>query len=293
MVFDYARLKQRWINERVNEHQRAEAIEQLAEELEYHITESFDTLPELTITARDVSYTKNIEYHTDKITVELAPLPLEGDAEIFGEHALQGRLFGFHQGSEGDLRVYLSTGDAPRQLMGGVYTPLLSVSIDSAEIRLSEEDTTKQQYELKRYIAEQAQEYDQDTRTRIAVLYSLIEEKTGGPVVTLRSCSPVLADIARDKEVTQQVVDALLEMICLNLHLDGPHTIHASSYREVITVRPIPSYKAQPGPVQFENVIPEVGLIGETASRGMGLFFIHNEAAVQIPVQYITSMYKS
>ena len=182
MVFDYARLKQRWINERVNEHQRAEAIEQLAEELEYHITESFDTLPELTITARDVSYTKNIEYHTDKITVELAPLPLEGDAEIFGEHALQGRLFGFHQGSEGDLRVYLSTGDAPRQLMGGIYTPLLSVSIDSAEIRLSEEDTTKQQYELKRYIAEQAQEYDQDTRTRIAVLYSLIEEKTGGPV---------------------------------------------------------------------------------------------------------------
>lgn len=292
-IFEYAKLKLAWIHDRVNQAQWPEAVDHLAEELEYHVTDAFDRLPDITVTAEDVMYTKRIDIQADKIFVQVAPVPLEGDAALYGEHTIQGRLFGFYCDPDGELRVYVSIGDLPRQLPGGIYTPLLSVSLEDAEIRLSEVSVAEKRDELKTYIAEQSHGYSQETRTLITVLYDIVDQKQCGVILSLQSCSPLIADIARQKEVSPQTVDALLELVNLSLDLGGMHTIQASSYREVITVRPIPSYKAQAGPVEFTNVSPELGLIGETASRGLGLFFIHNDSAVQIPVQYITKMFKN
>jgi hypothetical protein len=45
--------------------------------------------------------------------------------------------------------------------------------------------------------------------------------------------------------------------------------------------------------VTFNDIVPQLDLIGESANKGLGLFFLNNDKAVQIPVQYITSIYKT
>lgn len=292
-LFGFAMYKQRWIRNRVHLSERPQAIDHLAEELEQHVTSVFESLPELSIIAQDVHYTKRIRQQNGTFVIDTAPLPLQGDAEVFGEHNFQATYRAFHRGVNDDLRVYVDVGDSPRHLMGGIYTPLLSVAVEGSTIALTETKIAARVGERREYIANQSKEYSVETKTLIALLDDLIDSQTAGRTMTLQACSAIIAQISRQKEVTPQVIDALMEVMTLQIELDEPNDIHTSAHREVITVQPIPAYKAKAGPTHFKRVVPELGLIGETANRGLGLFFLYNDAAVQVPVQYITSLYKS
>lgn len=285
-------MKQRWIFDRVNETQRTEAIEFLAEELEHHVTESFDSLPELVITSPDICYTRSIDMQPERVMIEMAPLPFDGDAKLFGEHTLSGRLYGFHQDTvNGGLRVYVSIGDAPRQLTGGIYTPLLSVDLATSDIKLAEVSFNERLHDIKGYVLEQSESYSEETKMLINVLCNVIEQQVGGPALTLQAASPLMVAIAKKQETTPQVIDALLEMTTVCLKLDQAHTLEASSYREVLTDNTVKSYKPQTGPIQFERIVTKPVLIGDTASRGIGLFLVQDATGYEIPVQYITKMF--
>ncbi len=292
-LFTYAQMKQQWLKDRVHETQLPDAIDHLADELEQYVTGAFTSLPELTIVSQDVHYTREISGRGSRHSIESGPLPFEGDAALFGEHALRATLFGFHQGTDHDLRVYVSNDDEVRQFMGGIYTPLLSVGVEGSEIRLAEVSTAEQLDERGAYVREQLAEYGTVTSELVRELLKALNEPDLTAIRKLHNTSHVIAEIARHTETSQQFVDALIDIIFLKLGLNVPHDIQTSSHRVVITERPVTSYKAKQGPTHFTGVIPQLGLIGETANRGLGLFFLKDESAVQIPVQYITSMYRS
>jgi hypothetical protein len=293
-LFSYAAKKQQWIRERMSEHQIPDAIDYLAEELEAYATNVFmGGAPELAITSRDVYYTREINGQGSARLIEMSPLPLNGDAELYGEHTIQGRLYGFHRGEGNDIRTYVEIGDGVRQFMGGVYTPLLSVGVEGSEIRLAEYSTIEKLEELGEYINEQLKHYTSGSKMLVAELLRGLNEKKEVAVKRLHDSSPVIAGIARQEEVTPQFIEALMEIIKLKLKLDTPHDIQTTLYREVITEWPTASYKAQKGPVTFNDIVPQLDLIGESANKGLGLFFLNNDKAVQIPVQYITSIYKT
>lgn len=292
-LFRYARDKQRWLQERVSEHQLPDAINHLVDELEQYATSAFDTMPEITIASPDVQYTRDISGSGTRRVIESGPLPFEGDAALFGEHALRATLFGFHQGDDTDLRIYASLNDGIRQFMGGIYTPLLSVGVEGSEIHLTEFGNAEQLEERGVYVQEQLPGYDEAVRALVTDILRTLNDSQTSAAKKLHNTSKNMAAIARNAETSQQFVDAMLDIIFLKLNLNLPHDIQASSHRVVITERPVPSYKAQRGPTQFTNIVPQLGLIGETANRGLGLFFIKNESAVQIPVQYITNIHRS
>lgn len=293
-LFLYARDKQVWFRERVSEHQLPDAIDHLVEELERYTTENFDSMPELTITSSDIYYTKNIEGFGSRRVVESALLPLQGDAELTGVHAIKGTLFGFHKGEQNDIRTYVAIGDGIRQFMGGIYTPLLSVGVEGSTIQLSEYETAEQLETLDTYITEQLEGADVGTQDAARSLIDILGEPRLPAVKKLHGGAAIIARIANTRDIAPQLVDALLERVRLTLDLAEPHEIHTTLHREIINTQSVAAYKAVTGPTKFERVEDmQLGLIGESADRGIGLLILHNEMAVQVPVQHVTHIFKA
>lgn len=296
-MFTYAREKQQWLRkEWKSERQLSSAIDDLADELERYVSNKFDTLPELTIVSRDIQHTKEITGRGDHRIIESGPLPFDNDAAVaFGEHALRATLFGFHRGQENsDLRVYASTNsDDTRQFMGGIYTPLLSIGVEGSDIKLASFHTSEQIGERSKYIKEQLKEYDESVATLVDDLLKNIENSEYTEVRKLHIASDIAGELARHSELSQQFIDAVVDLIFFELDLNAPHDIHASLHRVVKNKQTVPSYKPIPQPTHFKSVVPQLGFIGESLNRGLGLFFIKNDQPVQIPVQYITNIYRS
>lgn len=293
-LFSYAKEKQEWVRSVVNDKQHLpEAIDHLIEELELFRIEMFEgESPLLTVVARDVYYTPTIGSNGYRHVIENEPLPMVGDADIYKEHTLQGELFGFHKGINNELRVYMSLGDKERRFMGGIYTPLLSIGLDHANIELVKYSSSEKLQELSEHIDAQLSSYDKDTAIYAKGIIDILNTENMPAVKKLHAVSPIVPEIARNADVSPQFVDALIDIICLKLELYIPHDIQTLSHRVIMTERPIQSYKAG-GPALFEDIVPQMGLSGESANRWLGLFFIKDEKAVQIPVQYITNIYKS
>jgi hypothetical protein len=292
LIFTYARDKQKWLRERVSTARLPNAMDGLVEELENYTSATFGVLPELLIVSRDVHHTVHVGGEGSSVLIESGPLPLEGDAALYDEHTIRRYLYGFHQGEEHDLRVYVSTPEDPVQMMGGVYIPLISISVENSEIRFAESIIADRITELVTYITEQLDNYSPEINQLVRNLIRQLKDNETSPVKQLQSSSFLIAGISRLNEVSVPFLDAILEAIKLKLNLDTPHDIKTSAYREVITERPTASYKARPGK-SFFGIMPELGLIGETGNKGIGLFFLEEDTAIQIPVQYITGLYKS
>ena len=298
-MFTYAREKQQWLRkEWKSERQLSSAIDDLADELERYVSDRFDALPELTIVSRDIQHTKEITGRGDHRIIESGPLPFNNDAAVaFGEHAVRATLFGFHQGQErSDLRVYVSThSDDTRRFMGGIYTPLLSVGIEDSDIKLASFHMSEQIGERSKYIKEQLKQYDTSVATLIDDLLYTIENPEFTEVRKLHGASAVAGELAKHTELSQQFTDAIIELIFLELDLGTPHTIHSSIHRvaKIKGTQVVPSFKPIPRPTHFKNVVPQLGFIGESLNRGLGLFFIKDEEPIEIPVQYITNIYRS
>lgn len=292
-LFEYAREKQHWARQ-LSERQRIEAVDYLADELERYVTEAFDSLPELTITSSDVYYTKAIQGQGSRHSIETGTLPLDGDAQLLGEHKIKGTLFGFHRGDEHNLRAYVSVGDEIQYFMGGIYTPLLSVGVEGSSIHLTEYTIAEELEKLAAYVNEQVALSGEHLREPTDIFISIVHDPGRSPTKKLHDGSAYLTEISKDPAVVPHFVDALLEIAKLELHLDEPQDITTQLHRVVLSQSPISAYKPVPGPTFFSEVNDiQLGMIGETSSKSLGLFFINNEQAVQIPVQYITSIYRS
>lgn len=289
-IFSYAREKQRWYKKRVSNDRMVYAVDGLVEELENYISSAYDSMPEIIAVGKDVSSTHNISRNGPNIIIENGPMPLEGDAALYEEHEIRGTLYGFHQGDKGDLRVYISTGEEPRAYMGGIITPLVSVAVESTDIKLAEISVAEKIEELEITIAEQLSVYSSEVTDAVNNLVNTINDSSGSTVNKLQRTSSIIAGIARHPDTSISFVDTIMELVRTRLHLDSPHDIRTTAYRAVISVNPVSSYKAQ-GAEEFIGVIPELGLIGETANKGLGLFFLNGETPIQIPVQYITAMH--
>lgn len=293
-LFLYARDKQRWIQERVSEQQLPDAIDHLVDELERYITESFDSMPELIISSGDIHYTKDIQGYGSRHAIESGLLPLDGDAQLLGEHEVRGTLFGFHRGEARDLRAYVSVGDGVRHFMGGIYTPLLSAGVEKSSIHLTAYTVAEELETLTSYIDQQLPELDEHTQQLAHLFRDTLSDPQKSPTTKLHECSVFLAKIVQDPGIAPHTMDAFMEMTKLSLHLDEPQDIQTQLHRMVISQYPISAYKPQQGPTFFPGIEEiQLGMIGETAKKSLGLLFIDNEQAVQIPVEYITSIYRS
>lgn len=292
-LFVYARDKARYLRFIVSTHELPAAIEHLADELEGHMSMVFETLPSVTIESNDVYYTKDIRPLGEGRTIDVGPLPFTGDAELLKIHAITGHLYGFHMGDQGDIRAHVSLNERAYKMMGGVYTPLLSVGVETSDIKLTQTIAASELERIGNEIKMLLEQHSKATSADVLELLQLASAPESATAKKLHNISPVIARIARQPDASPQLIDALFEYIRYRLRLSLPHGISATSYREVITTDPIPAYRPRKEPKHFVDVVPELGLIGESANRSLGLLFISDEKAVQIPVQYITSIYHS
>lgn len=289
-LFTYGQAKQRYLRSIVNTERLPDAIDGLVEELEGFVTTAFGgNLPTVIVESQDVFHTRAIGYDEQRVVIAVEPLPFEGDAELFNEHNLQGVLYGFHRGQHNDLRAYISPPESPLQFMGGVWTPLLSVGMEGSTIQLIETIKAEKTEELVTYIMDRLDACSEEVQEAIREIVKTINNTELTSVNRLQNISHPVAKIAQNSEISPQFVDSVMELITLRLRITEPLDIQTTAYRAVISEQPS-SYKAH-GAATFMGVVPQLGLIGETRNKGLGLFFINEDRPVQIPVQYITRIH--
>lgn len=297
-LFFYAKEKQRWIRRTIdpseNPSRAVEAIDYLVDELESFISDAFDgSLPEVTITSTDVHYPREIKERESRFIVETGVLPVSDAEAIYGGHEIKGKLYGFHRGANDDLRVYVSRLDETRRTMSGVFTPLLSIAIEGSELHIDKYSTEEKLNELGMYVSKRLKELEPEVSKSVAGLYGILNERERSVASRLHFSSPFIINLATQYGADELLLDALTEIIKLKLNLDSPQIIQTSSHRVIITERPVSSYRSERGPSEFRDVLPEVGLMGETLNRKLGVFFLYNDSAVQVPVDMITGIYKN
>ncbi|MGV9001733.1 MAG: hypothetical protein ACOH18_02140 [Candidatus Saccharimonadaceae bacterium] len=290
-LFKYAQDRQRWIRARVESAEVPVAIDGLVEELEYFVADNFDSKPQVVAVSWDIQHTGDIVTEGSRHIIQTEPLPLRGDEAVLQEYTVQGSLYGFHQGEErNDLRVYVSSGKPDYQYIGGVIIPLLSISIENSHIQFAESIAEQKLIDIGAKITEQLAKHSQEIRGFVTDLVRQLDDRKSSKEVKLKNSSTTIAGIARSKEVSLVFVDYLVEYIKLKLYLDMPHDIHTNAYQVIISKQPTISYKTISNPEFFPAIIPELGLIGETDNKGLGLIFLIEDIPLQIPVQYITTL---
>jgi len=295
-LFEWAKQQQQYKRDRVSDREFPLAIEHIAEMLEGYITRHFEVLPELVIEAKDVFQTLGVNPPVPNALsreINVGPAPLVGDAAIYNAHVIYGRLYGFHRGEMNDLRVYVDTGEEPINLMGGIYTPLLSVGIKDSNIQLAELSAAEKFEELGRDIVRRIQEINDDKLSGLFLFLMSKLNEAGIPSASkLQACSDIVVNMVAQIDLfkNRQLVDDVYDMIRIKLGLNVSQDIRTSSHREVISKEPIPAYKPILGPALFSSVEPQLGLLGESSNRSLGLFFIEKDRAIQVPVQNITGI---
>lgn len=297
-LFEFIRSKERELRDKLNQPlPLANEIDLLADTLEEYIADNFETMPEVIGESRDIYDTTRMDDIADVTTIEHTMRPITGNDDIsaFEQLPVRGKLFGFHRGSHNELRAYVDTGQTPQKLMGGVYKPLVSLGLEYSDLKFidaSLEENTS-------FIDTELAEMNEDVAE---VTYSLLENLSNSRLTMaekLHHISPLFTDLATNKEVTSQFVDALIEIVKFKFRLDLPHTITTDMHRVVISGPPTNAHRRVTTETAFDHVSTELGLGGETMRPWLGMFFIQdaeNEGEsvnIQIPVDYITSIYRT
>lgn len=294
-LFTFAVAEQHRLKKIVAEEQLPEAIDFLVEKLERFVSQNFDQLPELVIHARDVS--SSLPYRSegpDILTVRSEQLPLDStDVKVFGAHVIRAVFYKFYRGKENDdLRMYVDTGRDPVNMPGGVFTPLLSIGVDKAEIRLAANDADEQFEATMNHVHQVLAEYSEDVRDIANILIKTLNNHAFTPARKLRDCSPMLAEIARRTGSPPHVIDVLLDVICIKLDLASPQNISVSQHHLPYPEYPRRAYVLK-GPAHFAAVVPHLELVGETDYKELELCFLdESEVPTEVPVRYITDMRK-
>lgn len=292
-LFTYAREKQAWIRKNLANQKVPDEIDRLADELKKYIEHSFDVMPELAITAVDIQHTKEVHDIAPNYMIEVEPLPYEGDAAVLGEYAIKATLLKFYREEEtSSLRLYASTGEDPQNLRGGIYTPLLSIDVDSFDIQLAEVakvTLAKKLEDMGADIIAELKNHDGIIRQLTIEIIQRVNESRVSTASKLHGISDVISQISRHTGVTQQFVDKLIDYIHLKLKLNMPHDIYTSANRVEMNGELITWHEERQETRLFENVTPQLGLVGLPAA-GLGLIFTSDDEALRVPVQYITGM---
>lgn len=292
-LFEYARLREAWILDRISTHQHADAVDHLVDELTGYVAETYEQLPEVRVRAVDVMHTSHFsEPQPGHYQFTLQQLPFDADAKILGEHTIDGVLYGFHRGEENELRMYVARGELSKNLQGGIYTPLLSIGMKETTVQLRADERAQLLAESGSYISELADEQHPELKYLTEQIGELLDAKGSSIARKLHQCSPLLAEIARHPEVPEKIVDALLDYIRTALDLNSPQDIQTSKHRVHITEQPVRAYQPA-GEALFQGVTPQLGLMGESASRSLGLFISNEEKFISIPVEFVTVIEKA
>lgn len=271
-----------------------EAQEYLVLELNEFLDQKFGRLPE---ERPDVTVYSETVYHTQQYNnpitgvdvFESGELPLEGDNSILGKHYLHGSVHSFFiSPTQNDLRLYISNPSEPVLLDGGIYTPLLSVPVDGADIEFSAYTIEQKLKTLDDYIYKTSVEQSEEVRELTGIWKSLMEAPNETTIKKLQNSSYVMGEIAKYDPAKSELVPALLERMTLQFDLELPHAIKTKTYR----IRVRMGY-TQAGPEHFENVTPNISLMGESVVRKkLGLTFQHDKGLIEIPVEDIEAIYK-
>jgi hypothetical protein len=292
-IFEYAKAKQQWAIERVSPERMGDSVAHAVEELDHYLATCFDGLPEIQVQTDDARQTQsfkdlgNGEYH-----IQSSLIPLEGDAKILGEHTLRGTLFGFHRGSGDDIRFYLAQ-SSPIPMDAGVYTPLVSIGVAGSLVTFGDQLRANEESELQRkgaFIQEKLAEYGPETRQLVGEMIRLLNQPELATVDKLHRSAPIVVELSRSEEVTQQFIDAILDYIRVKLGLTSAQNIKTSSHRVTMTRHPVRSY-IQRGEAEFNNVVPQLDLM--KANKSLGLIISHADEAIVIPVEYLKVVEKS
>jgi hypothetical protein len=292
-LFTYATSMQRWIHDRSSREQIGTGIDFLAEELTHYVANSFDQLPELTVRSADIMHTRSIVHPSSDAStyvIKTEQLPQAQSDRLFREPII-GQYYGFHRGQNNDLRVYISSDQAPLVTNGGIFTPLLSVGIDDADIQFTQFETDEKLKDNDEIVTALLEKYNQAIQAKVEKLLVTANDTYTPIVKKLQDCSIIIAEIERDENVSQVLIDALLEYVLIKFGFESPQDIEASAHRIVITQKPIFSHRRE-GRAEFTNVIPQLGLIGESADRSLAVLFFHEDKPIQILAKHITAIHK-
>lgn len=294
-LFEFAKNKQLELRAKLGQ-PLAREIGILADTLDEYMTHHFDTPPEVIGESRDIYETIEIHEKESSTTVEhtMRKILNYGEISSFEQHSIKGKLFGFHRGLHNELRAYVDDGRAAQKLAGGVYQPLLSLGLEHSDLQFVETSVEQNTDFIDSHLDEMDERV---VETSHAILEALANSQL---TVTekLRNMSPLFTELAINKQVNAQFIDALLEIVKYKLRLDLPYTITTSMHRVIISQPPTFAHLPVHSETTFEHVSAELGIAGETKRPWLGIFFIENadsqdEANIQIPVDYITSIYRT
>lgn len=297
-LFADAKELEQQIRMRVREPDRAIAIDGLVRRLKEFVDGVFEErLPEITVEGSDISYMPSVsEIGGGEYRVRTAMLPLRGDAQLYGEHILEGTFHSFHRGAKNDLRIYLSRAAEPLVTPGGLITPLYSIGLQTSRVTLT---SNKQDEQLKvpfSYINEHLLEYGEQALKDVESLKDILNRTELTVKDRLLASSAIVAKIekrTKPSKPSPQFIDALLEIICLKLEIQSPQDLIVKQRRVFFTDHMTPAYKLE-GPATLVGVSPQLALIGGFDDRMLGLHFLDKEErTIHVPVRDIVAIKKS
>lgn len=312
-IFEWAR--QQYEHKRYqngDSHNFPSVVEHLANMLENYISTHFQgELPELIIEAKDVFRTADVEplpqnnnpdHKKSPLSrvIDITPLsePREGEESLLNFQTIHGRLFGFHRGEVNDLRLYVDEGRPPHHLMGGIYTPLLSIGLTDSNIQLARQTLTDRYESLGRSIVDALEVIgDDEIEDDVNQLMQQLERKNLSTTKRLQESAPLLLHILSIFDPldakSQHLIDDLYDMVKLKLDLYSPQEIEVAFHRQVMTKGLVRSHKPVYGTHTFASVTDvQFGLIGESERLSLGLLFIHDTKHIELPVESVVRLNK-
>lgn len=286
-VFTYARDMQRWYRSRMSDRHLTDALDHLANELDDHVSQLFDSGPEMEVQASTLHGPRLVHINDDTYQVNSHPSDLDGDAALLGSHVITGKLYGFHHAKvEGvsQLCVYVQRDEKPVKLRAGIYMPLWSVPIEGAEIHFSHEKETELLRKLGGFVTALANEQSISVNETLKTLLATLDNSRLTVVDRLRQSETILATLLREEQPSEQFSDTVLDIISYKLQLGTLHSVHALSHRIITSTQSVKSFN-RGGEKEFHGVTPQLAMIGESINRSLALLFHDGDNAVQVPVR--------
>lgn len=284
-LFLYAADREQWIKTCLAPGQRLEALSSLAQELESTVAERYETPPLVVATSSQVYYPIT-EQRGGLIYVSTTRrLPLDGDAELFGVHEIEGQLYGFAvypKRDQEELVAYLRRSEPAVRTRAGIHVPLWSVPVSDSDIQLAETLRQNEEDELVRRLGgwvlslENPAARDAANVILRGFLRDIRDRRLPAAEVLLRveNCISELRRVEQGGAVLEQVFD--LAAFRLNFHKGVALSVR--SHRIMSSTETVRGYTPA-GAHAFSDVIPQFTLMGESLRPIVGLTF-HDETNV-------------
>lgn len=295
-LFAYAKDKDTWISTWLAPKQQDDARSELAAQLEMITRTAFSEQPRVTVQSERVYKPLTESRNMEHLIASARAVPLQDDAWLFGEHTLEGALFGFSvapHGESTELIAYIRQQEPVVHLRTGRYVPLWSVPVSEATITFSEQLQQQRRMDVRRELGGRVLALHHESRDEVnSLLRHVLEEidrSDRSKIERLHSADYYLSSLLQKENIPDELVDAVLDMLSFELELRKGVSIEASAHRVVTTNQVTRSYIRGSGG-RFRNVTPEFCVMGESRGRFLGLTFLDGEAVVQTGINDIVDI---